>query len=348
MYTKGGIFDPSVDSRDSHMLTQEIIDTIHEPLIVLDENLRVLVAGRSFYKKFDLSYGTVHGKKFYDLKDGEWNIPTLRTLLEEVIPKHKKIEGYEIIHDTPFLGRRIMLINAREIIQGGGKIKRMLISIFDITERRALEAERERLLSQKDLLLKEMRHRIANSLQLIASILILKAETVDSEESRAHLKDAHERIMSIATVQQQLDPGPHGNDIVVADYLTALCNSLAQSMIGGRKPITLRVDAGHWLISSEKAISLGLLTTELVINALKHAFPDNQRGEVVIRYTTNKNHGWTLSVSDNGVGQSKNKKTRTHGLGTSIVGAIANQLHATIKTKSSPLGTKVSIIHSKA
>ncbi len=221
----------------------------------------------------------------------------------------------------------------------------MLLSIFDITDQRALEDEREKLLLQKDLLLKEMRHRIANSLQLIASILLLKAGSVDSKESRSHLEDAHERILSIATVQQQLDPVGHGEEIGVANYLQSLCKSLSRSMIGGRKPITLHAESSPGTVSSDTAISLGLITTELVINALKHAFTPGKSGRIIVTYNASGS-AWTLSVEDNGVGESDEKKAHPRGLGTSIIGALANQLNAIIRIESSELfGTKVSIIH---
>lgn len=343
---QGEASDPLGDPKDGHMLTRAIIDTIHEPLIVLDQDLRIIVASQSFYKKFDLTHESTHDKMFYELANGQWNIPALRKLLEEVIPKSTIVQGYEVEHNFPFFGQRTMIVNAREIRYENGR-KKMLLSLFDITDRRALESEREKLLEQKDLLLKEMRHRIANSLQLIASILLIKAGTVDSEESRSHLEDAHERIMSIATVQQQLDPGPHGELISVAQYLTALCKSLARSMIGGRKPITLEVRASAGSVSSDTAVSFGLITTELVINALKHAFPDGQEGHVVVAYDT-YNSGWTLSVADNGVGQSEVAGGEPPGLGTSIIGALANQLHAIIRTETSSAGTKVSILHADA
>jgi chemotaxis protein methyltransferase CheR len=236
-----------------------------------------------------------------------------------------------------------MLVNAREIRDENDK-KKILLSIFDVTEERVLKLEKEKLLTQKDLLLKEMRHRIANSLQLIASILLLKAELVDSIESRSHLEDAHERIMAIATVQQQLDPVERGEDIQVGDYLTALCKSLEKSMIGGRKPITLHVKAEVGSVPSDTAVSFGLITTELVINALKHAFPEGQAGGIIVRFEANE-RAWTLSISDNGVGQSDEKKSGVGGLGTSIIGALANQLQAIIRTESSSTGMKVSIIH---
>jgi len=341
--THGRVSDPLGDPKDGHLLTRAIIDTIREPLIVLDENLRVVVASGAFYKKFNLTHQDTAGTLFYDLGNGEWSIPALRTLLEEVIPKSTTVEGYEIEHNFPVLGLRTMLVNAREIrYESGGK--KLLLSILDITDQRALESEREDLLTQKDLLLKEMRHRIANSLQLIASILLLKAETVDSKEGRAHFEDAHERILSIATIQQQLDPVGRGEDIQVAKYLTSLCKSLMRSMIGGRKPITIQVVASAGSVQSDTAISLGLVTTELVINAIKHAFPAGRTGAIIVTYTADT-AGWVLSIEDNGVGKAETTKSGPHGLGTSIIGALANQLHAMIRTESSSSGTKISVVH---
>jgi len=343
MDTQERVFDPLGDSVDGHILTRAIIDTIHEPLIVLDEDLRIIVASRSFYKKFDLTHENTQGKMFYNLGNGQWNIPALRTLLEQVIPGHTAVEDYEVDHNFPTLGERIMLVNAREVRDKKGGQK-MLLSIFDITEQRILEVEQERLLTQKDLLLKEMRHRIANSLQLIASILLLKSELVDSPESRSHLEDAHERIMSIATAQQELDPVGKGQDIEVERYLTALCKSLTRSMVDGRRQIQVHVRSSPGSVLSDTAVSFGLLTTELVINALKHAFPDGRSGEVVVTYSVRKT-GWTLSVGDNGIGQSLSTDGDRRGLGTSIIGALANQLHAIIRKETSSQGMKVSIIH---
>lgn len=338
----GASSDPLGDPTDGHILTRAIIDTIQEPLIVLDEELRIMVASRSFYKKFHQTHENTQGKRFYELGNGQWNIPKLRILLEKVIPERKSIEGYEVDHDFPFLGARTMILNAREVRYKNGH-RKMLVSIFDITHQRVMEEEREKMLIQKDLLLKEMRHRVANSLQLIASILMLKADSVDPGESRSHLNDAHQRIMSIATAQQQLDPAELGEHTPVEKYLTALCKSLSRSMIRNRKPIQLEVVASKGSVTSDEAVSLGLITTELVINALKHGFPDKQKGKITVTYTSAKS-GWVLSVEDNGIGKAGSTKTPQPGLGTSIIGALANQLQARIKIKSSSLGTKVSIV----
>ena len=140
-----------------------------------------------------------------------------------------------------------MLLNARKVFYEGNNSTSLLVAIEDVTERRVLEREKDELLRQKDLLLQEMNHRVNNSLQIIASILLLKAQTVQSEETRRHLQDAHERVMAVATVQEQLHPTPFGAQIEAKSYLSRLCESLAASMIVEDQLVSLRVEAGEGL-----------------------------------------------------------------------------------------------------
>ena len=151
------------------------------------------------------------------------------------------MEGYEVEHEFPGLGHRTMCLNARQVFYEGGADTTILLGMEDVTERRVLEREKDELLRQKDVLLEELQHRIANSLQIIASIILLKAKAVQSEETRLHLHDAHKRVMSIAAVQQQLHASGAGGPIQIAPYLTGLCETLATSMIGDTRPISLKV-----------------------------------------------------------------------------------------------------------
>jgi two-component sensor histidine kinase len=325
-------------------LEEAIVDTVREPLIVLDEGLRVLVASRSFYRAFDVTRQQTEGRSLYELGDGQWNIPALRELLEDIIPHHTTIEEFEVEHDFPTIGRRTMLLNARKVFYEGNNSTSLLVAIEDVTERRALEYEKDELLRQKDLLLQEMNHRINNSLQIIASILLLKAHTVQSEETRQHLHAAHERVMSVAAVQEQLHPTPFGAEIEVRNYLTRLCESLAASMILDDQPVSIRVEAGEGSTTSEQAVSMGLITTELTINALKHAFPPGAAGNIVVGFESTA-RAWRLSVSDNGVGISGRLPDAPIriGLGTSIVEALTRQLGGRVTTAASSPGTTVSV-----
>ena len=146
------------------------------PLLVLDKDLRVVAASRSFYLTFRVSRQDTQGRMLYALGNGQWDIPALRELLEKIVPEHGELDGYEVRHAFPEIGERVMLLNARKVFYEGNNQTTMLLAFEDITERRADEREMQLLLEQKDLLLQEMQHRIANSLQIIASILLLKAK----------------------------------------------------------------------------------------------------------------------------------------------------------------------------
>jgi chemotaxis protein methyltransferase CheR len=338
---------------DALAFAQGIVDTVREPVLVLDKDLRVIAASRSFYSAFKVSPEDTVGRLLYALGDGQWDIPKLRVLLEKIIPEQGVMEGYEVEHEFPGLGSRTMRLNARQVFYEGGAGTTILLGMEDITERRILEREKDGLLREKDellrekeTLLEELQHRIANSLQIIASIILMKARAVKSEETRFHLEDAHKRVLSIAAVQKQLHAMAAAGAIEIAPYLSQLCESLAHSMIGGTRPISLKVVGAGGSATSRQAESLGLIVTELVMNALKHAFPDDKtEGQITVAYDMIGTN-WKLSISDNGIGKPEGGFAQAKsGLGTGIVKALAHQLDAQVETLASPDGTTVSITH---
>ena len=151
---------------------------------------------------------------------------------------------------------------------------------------------------------------------------------MQSEETRRHLQDAHQRVISVATVQQQLHASGLNERIEIGPYLTKLCASLAGSMVGERRALSIKVQASSGGAVSSDAVSIGLIVTELVINALKHGFPAGAEGEILVSYES-RDSGWRLSVTDNGSGPKEAAGEPPHtGLGTSIVEALAHQQSA--------------------
>jgi two-component sensor histidine kinase len=328
-------------------LAWAIVDTVREPFLVLDRDLRVVVASRSFYTTFQIGPNETQGKLLYDLSDGEWNIAALRLLLDRIVPASEVMEDFEVEQSFPRIGRRTMLLNARKVFNEGSGPPTILLAFEDITERRTSERALKSLLEQKDILLSEMSHRVANSLQIIASILLMKARNVQSDETRQHLEDAHRRVMSVASVQQHLQASGKGERVEVGSYLSKLCATLAASMIGDNRRITVNVVAGDGMTTSSQAVSLGLIVTELLVNAVKYAFPDEAaEGHVIVGYEA---HGsdWKLSVSDNGAGMPlQSPNNMVSGLGTSLIKALAQQLHAQVDIATAPRkGTTVSVTH---
>ncbi|HUD02934.1 MAG TPA: histidine kinase dimerization/phosphoacceptor domain -containing protein [Candidatus Paceibacterota bacterium] len=333
--------DPFANTELGNALTRAIVDTIHEPFLVLDADLRIIVASRSFYEKFKVSKEDTQGELLYEIGNGQYDIPALRHFLKNIIPEHAVMKEYKIVHNFLNIGKRTMFLSAREVVYENSQRKHVLLTMGDVTGQELLDEEKEKLSNEKDLMIREMKHRMANSLQLIASILILKSEVVESPEVRTHLKDAHERIMSIATVEKFLDTTSLNEEVEVGPYLTGLCESLSASMIGSNKPITLTIEAGSGLVTSSVGISLGLITAELVMNCLKHAFPNGKHGSIVVTYNAHKD-GWELAVKDDGVGVSVNP-LRKEGLGTTIVQSLARQLGAEVHMTTGSHGTAVSI-----
>lgn len=267
---------------NARTLAEAIVDTIHEPLLVLDGGLRVLAASRAFYEIFKVDSDHTMGCPLYDLGDGQWNIPALRELLETIIPTRVAMDGFEVEHDFPGVGRRTMMLKARK---------------------------------------------------------------VTSEESRGHLRDAHQRVLSVAEVQSHLHATGGVDQIAVGPYLTKLCASLSSSMIGEGRPIAIVVEADDGLIGSDKAVSLGLIVTELVINSIKYAFPDARPDARVTVSYASEGGDWTLTVADNGVGLSpKAVAPAVGGLGTAIVEALVKQLDAKADIRPQPHMT-VTIAH---
>jgi two-component sensor histidine kinase len=338
---------------DARSFAQVIIETVREPLVVLDADLNIQLASGSFHSYFALTSDDTQDEGLFDLDGGAWETPGLRALLRLVASGQAALEGFELTHDFPRIGQRTLLLHARKAPREIGMDNIVLLGFEDITLRRAVELEKERLqeetdelLRQKGTLLAEMEHRIVNSLQIIASILMLKARAVLSEETRGHLQDAHRRVISLAAVQQHLNSHGGKDLIEMGPYLTKLCTSLCQSIVGEDHPATLNVSADEGGLLSADAVSLGLIVTELIINALKYAFPDRDKtATITVRYEVS-GADWKLSVSDNGVGRPENQLAPVKaGLGTSLIMALARRLEAQVQTTSSPAGMKISIAH---
>ena len=125
---------------DMQNYAQNIVDTVREPLLTLDATLRVRSANRAFYQTFHVSPEETEGRLIYELGNGQWDIPDLRTLLEDIVPKSSVFNDFELEHTFPAIGRRVMLLNARKL-QAGHHGELLVLAMEDVTERRRSEAD---------------------------------------------------------------------------------------------------------------------------------------------------------------------------------------------------------------
>ena len=130
----------ATDRKRAALATQEaleyaenIVETVREPLVVLDADLTVMSVNRSFCQTFEVTPGETEGRLIYELGDFQWDIPALRNLLEEVLPQNNSFDGLEVQHDFPTIGQRQMLLNARRIADSDGEPNLILLAIEDVT-----------------------------------------------------------------------------------------------------------------------------------------------------------------------------------------------------------------------
>ena len=320
-----------------------LITSSQAPLVLLDDDLRVVAASASFSRTFDVPLDLA-GVRLAEVGKGEWNVPQLNSLLRAIGSGVAAVDVYEMDLVRTDHSPRRLVVRAHTLDYCDPENVLIVLSIEDVTEARLAEKLKDDLLREKQILLQELQHRVANSLQIIASVLMQSARRVLSDETRAYLQDAHHRVMSIATMQRQLAASRLG-DVQLRSYFAELCESIGASMIADPDRLSLTTTVDDSAVAADISVSLGLIVTELVINALKHAFPGRDpTGRITVDYAR-QGADWTLSVGDNGAGISRDIKPKP-GLGTGIVEALAKQLDARVIITDADPGTIVSIVHS--
>jgi len=216
----------------------------------------------------------------------------------------------------------------------------------DRMRRQKLEAEREmrEARDRAEALLREVNHRVANSLALVGSFVFLQQKGLgpDQTQARSALADVQVRISAIAQIHRRLYTSDDVSIIEMDAYLSGLVEELAAAMMSDGRARTIKLDAEPVRMATDRAISLGVIVTELVTNACKYAYPDDAMGEirVVLR---RENASLLLTVEDDGVGIAPQATPKGTGLGTRIVRAMAASLQATQHSDIGTRGTRVTL-----
>jgi len=288
-------------------------------------------------------------------KDPETFIPTVEYFVDRIHPDDKEAvqrsiqvtlendEPYHIQPRTRNESGREWILEAFGIVERDVNGKPLMFSgtVQDITERRQAEDLILRSLKEKEVLLKEIHHRVKNNMQVISSLLNLQAKGFADTAVRAVFEEARNRVNSMALIHQKLYQSQDLAHINFNEYLKNLVAGIAETY--KLRNVVLSVDNEPVAIDVNVGIPCGLIVNELVSNCLKHAFPDGRKGTITVGIKRSSEGNAVLSVADNGIGFPANVDFRsTSSLGLQLVNVLTAQIRGTIKLSQAE-GTKFSI-----
>ena len=314
--------------RGARVQAQDIVDTIREPLLVLDEKLCVVAASRSFFETFCVDRDAILGRHLYELENGQWNKPDLRHLLEAVIHKSAAIEGYEIEHDFPHLGRRILRLNASKMLHPNSTT--LLLVLEDITDGRRKEQENE-------LLLGELHHRVKN---LFALVHALARQTEVEGRSSKDYRDAF--LGRLDTLMRAHDLAFEAQ--ATADLKELIGRILAPYAHGTR----ITIEPGPWISLARRQVTpVCLILHELATNAVKHGALSAPAGQVRVGWQDSHDKGdggRRLALNWTEQGGPETRPPSGRGFGTRLIEFAATQeLHGQAELIFAPQGLQAEI-----
>ena len=342
--------------KQSNLFMRSIVDTVREPLLVLDADLRVMLANESFYAVFQVSAEETVARSLYDLGDSQWNIPHLRTLMREVLPKAQAVRDFAVEHEFPSIGHKTMLLNARQISSADRTNPLILLAIEDISERKRAEEETLRAaekLASAGQIAATIAHEINNPLDVLTNVMYLMGQhSALDPASRDLVKLGEEELKRITSISRQT-LGLFSSSSQMQDVALSQVLDETVEVLGGKfreQNISVEKRYGTEGRIHAAPIELRQVFSNLMVNALA-ATPVG--GKLVLHVLEScdwrmpERRGMRVVIADNGVGipyehQKKifkpfftTKGEKGTGLGLYIIASIVKKYEGTIRLRSS-------------
>jgi two-component system, sensor histidine kinase PdtaS len=276
-----------------------------------------------------------HYKEYVNIRDSSFNKETLQKLVgselqyenekKQALAKAEQ-EKNDVLAKAE-IKHQLNIRNASLVALAAG----MVFSIVAYRQRNKLAREKKRsdqLLLDKELLLREIHHRVKNNLEVVSSLLALQSAQIDDPNTKDAMQEGQNRVQSIGIVHQKLYQGENLGAIEMKDYFINLSESILDSF-GADKKVQIECAMEKLDIDIDTAVPLGLIVNELLTNTLKYAFPDGRDGKVLIKLAKRIDGVLQLEVSDNGVG--KSGLTKGTGFGAQLVSLLTQQLSGTMQ-----------------
>ncbi len=316
--------------RHQHEFLTKVIDSLPHPFYVIDVNTyKIKIANKSAKERGvhedSICYKTLHNS------DSPCQLPLHPCPLESVL-KTKKAEVIEHEHYDESGELRSIEVHGYPVFGKSGKVIQMITYSLDVTERKKNEERLKALIREKDILLSEIHHRVKNNLQVMYSLLNIQSEYLRDSKDKEIFKSFENQLMSMALIHDNLYRLNSLSDINVIDYFQNLTDVILQSYNVDSRKIQLKLDIDDIKLEIDTAIHCGLVVNELMSNAIKHAFPDGQKGEIKLVFHKIMDNKFELIVADNGIGLPPSldlTKNKSFGL-EMVTFLVENSLHGEI------------------
>jgi len=311
-------------SRDALDYAESIIDSVKHPLLVLDEERKVISANMAFYDLFTLTPGAVLGQSFLKLADGLFSFEEMKSLLGSKLGTEPRI--VDIDRNFQFVGRKFLKAGVQGLQYNIKHLRFAFLTIEDVTEQKLVEARLKKALEDKSVLVKEVHHRVKNNLQILSSLLALQAAGIEDLEKKRVLEDGRSRVLAISAVHESLSANGSVERITLTGPITRLVDNIDSIYDDG---VTCEIDVCDSSVSIDQATLICLVLNEIITNAHKHAFigREDEAKRIAVRAAAENGHLIVL-VSDNGRGMvNTNTETWSETLGFTLIrNLVENQL----------------------
>jgi PAS domain S-box-containing protein len=270
-------------------------------------------------------------EKVTDIENQLYVDPQQRPVLLEMMMNRVDVKNFEVEFYRKDGNRQWVSLSVRPNYNEEGEIEYLDVIMLDIDERKRAEEQIRNSLKEKEILLKEIHHRVKNNLQIISTLLDLQSDSFAEDQSKRFFEDCQNRIRAMAMIHEKLYETSDFVSIDFGEYLNNLINSLCSTYMSDNR-ITLTIETCEVALEIDEAIPCGLIVNELVSNSLKYAFPEDCQGDLVVRLYIVDDGRITLTVEDNGVGFPPGLDFReTETLGLQLVNMLVKQLKGEIE-----------------